>query len=859
MRVWRLSVLGRCQLHAPSGAAVAFSTRKAPALIVYLACQPHRRASRERLAAMFWPDGDASQARLNLRKALSTIRQAQLAHDGPPLILADGELLEIPVDALVTDLDDFERAGVESPERLIETYAGAFLEDFSVRGAPDFDDWVALQRQQVHQRVTERLAQALDGALAADQPLEPVAATALGLLALDPLNERAHRALMRVRQRQGRRTAAIQQYQSLTERLKRELGIEPESETVALFREIEQTGRLRPQPPQPPPPDVHRTQAAGAPAPPRRRPWRRWAAACAVLIAVGAVGVTAMTRLNAQSPPELDAVRTITSTRFDFFQPALSPDGAFVAYGSSHLAPGNADLFLQSVDGAPPIRLTTDPRVDDNPAWSRDGNAIAFTRRGVGQNPTCWIVTRGVPRGAERTVGRCPGGLAARMAWSADGRGLYLIGRSSPGQPIGLLRMDLATGGTVPVTRPPPGSWGDHEPVLSPDGRLLAFLRRSTWTAANVFALDLASGETRPLTNETARVWGLAWGPGGRGVLFSSDRRGDTGLWWVAWRGSGEPRRLSGGLLDFRGLAAGGGDNRRLVFEALHDRSVLLGPTEGTGTRPGPLAGLPPPGPRSSDWFPATARDGALVFASNRSGSEQLWMSAGGRLRQLTDGPMLTVAEPRWSPDGRRIAFIATRFGRSDILLIPRDGGPATSLTDDAAEEASPAWSADGRYLYFGSRRSGAWRIWRAPTDGSAPAEAVTGEGTRSLRLGAGDKTIYVVRDDRSGIWRAALTEGRINGGWTQVEPTLAPSDMMNWDLVGGSLYYLSRAADGSGGEIRRLGLETGRNEVVADAAGLFSPAAFSVRPGGGLILTKRDYEMNLMVADMTAGAPTSR
>lgn len=859
MRVWRLSVLGRCQLHAPSGAAVAFSTRKALALIVYLACQPHRRASRERLAAIFWPDGDASQARLNLRKALSTVRQAQLAHDGPPLILTDGELLEIPAEALVTDLDDFDRAASESPERLLEVYSGAFLEDFSVRGAPDFDDWVALQRQHLHQRVTERLAQALDDALTTEQPLEPIAGTALGLLALDPLNERAHRAIMRVRQRQGRRAAAIQQYQSLTERLKRELGIEPESETVALFKDIEQSGRPRPQRPPAAPSEAPPPRGEEAPPPPRRRSWWRWPAACAVLVAVGAVGVMAMTRLSASSPPELDAVRTIASTRFDFFQPTLSPDGRFVAYSASHLAPGNADLFLQGVDGAPPVRLTSDPRVDDNPVWSRDGGAIAFTRRGVGQNPPCWIVTLSVPRREERTVGRCPGGLAARMAWSADGRGLYLVGRSAPGQPISLQRMDLATGRTVPVTRPPPGSWGDHEPVLSPDGRLLAFLRRSTWTAANVFALDLANGVARPLTNETARVWGLAWGPGGRGVVFSSDRRGDTGLWWVARRGSGEPRRLSGGLLDFRGLAAGGGDNRRLVFEALHDRSVLLGATEGPGAQPAPLAGLPPPGPRRSDWFPAAAGDGALAFASNRSGSEQLWMSADGRLRQLTDGPVLTVAEPRWSPDGRRIAFIATRAGRSDILLVSRDGGPAISLTDDAAEEASPVWSADGRYLYFGSRRSGAWRIWRAPADGSAPAEAVTGEGTRSVRLGPGDKTIYVVRDDRSGIWRAALDQGRVRGGWTQVEPTLAPSDMMNWDLADGALYYLSRSADGAGGDVRRLSLGTGRNEVVADAAGLFSPATFSVRPGGGLILTKRDYEMNLMVADMTAGAPTSR
>ena len=102
----------------------------------------------------------------------------------------------------------------------------------------------ALARLLAHQRTSGATARALQ--------------TALRLLALDPLQESVHRTLMRLYGQFGRRDAALRQYQECVEVLQRELGVEPEPETKALYQEI-----LRQRP--------ARRWRCRSPAPPARR------------------------------------------------------------------------------------------------------------------------------------------------------------------------------------------------------------------------------------------------------------------------------------------------------------------------------------------------------------------------------------------------------------------------------------------------------------------------------------------------------------------------------------------------------------------------------------------------------------
>ena len=90
------------------------------------------------------------------------------------------------------------------------------------------------------------------------------------------------------------------------------------------------------------------------------------------------------------------------------------------------------------------------------------------------------------------------------------------------------------------------------------------------------------------------------------------------------------------------------------------------------------------------------------------------------------------VADPQVSPDGRWLAYVVTEYnidanrGNSDVWLVPVDGGEARQLTTSAAADFSPRWSPDGRKLAFVSTRSGAAQIWLLPLSGGEARQLTT-------------------------------------------------------------------------------------------------------------------------------------
>ncbi len=86
----------------------------------------------------------------------------------------------------------------------------------------------------------------------------------------------------------------------------------------------------------------------------------------------------------------------------------------------------------------------------------------------------------------------------------------------------------------------------------------------------------------------------------------------------------------------------------------------------------------------------------------------------GGEPRQFTRGPRRDTA-PRWSSDGRWLAFVSEREkkGKGQLYVMPANGGEPVRLTDLRPGVTSPAWSPDGQWLAFVSRVGG----WEEPAD----------------------------------------------------------------------------------------------------------------------------------------------
>lgn len=114
--------------------------------------------------------------------------------------------------------------------------------------------------------------------------------------------------------------------------------------------------------------------------------------------------------------------------------------------------------------------------------------------------------------------------------------------------------------------------------------------------------------------------------------------------------------------------------------------------------------------------FPAGLR-GELLFQSDREGPTRLFVLdlATAAVRRVGSAGDWLDEEPRWSPDGARIAFSSTRGqkGNLDIFVMSGDGSNVVRLTDHPAAEQGPVWAADGQSLYFTGERDGRGEIYR--------------------------------------------------------------------------------------------------------------------------------------------------
>jgi TolB protein len=118
--------------------------------------------------------------------------------------------------------------------------------------------------------------------------------------------------------------------------------------------------------------------------------------------------------------------------------------------------------------------------------------------------------------------------------------------------------------------------------------------------------------------------------------------------------------------------------------------------------------------------FPTGLR-GELLFQSDREGPTRMYVIAldSGTVRRVGTAGDWLDEEPRWSHDGRRIAFSSTRGqkGNLDIFVMNADGGGVTRLTDHAAAEQGPVWAADDKSLFFTGERDGRGEIYRVWLD----------------------------------------------------------------------------------------------------------------------------------------------
>jgi imidazolonepropionase-like amidohydrolase/Tol biopolymer transport system component len=425
-------------------------------------------------------------------------------------------------------------------------------------------------------------------------------------------------------------------------------------------------------------------------------------------------------------------------------QPRFSPDGKRIAFVSDRA--GGDNIWLMNRDGSDKRQISKeDFRLLNQPSWSPDGQFIVAkkhftTGRSLGTGEV-WMYH--VSGGAGVLLVKKPNERHQKElgepTFAPDGKGVYYTRNVTPG-PIfeyaqdsntdlfHIERYDLDNGEVTTIAG---GAGGAVRPSPSPDGKRLAFVRREG-AQSKLYVKDLASGAERKiydaLDQDVQETWAVTgvypnmdWTPDSKDVVF--------------WAG-GKLRRVS----------ADGGDARVIPFSIDDDRVIVDSVHPTIDVAPDSFTTKMP------RWAEVSPDGRTVVFET----LGKLWVkpATGGTARRLTTAKDDAFELwPSWSRDGRSLTFVRwTDANLGEVHVIGAGGGGSRKVTTTPGHYAEPRFSPDGKTIAFERRAGGGLRserwgenpgIYRVAATGGAP-ERVAENGAKP-QFGADNDRIFMV------------------------------------------------------------------------------------------------------------------
>jgi dipeptidyl aminopeptidase/acylaminoacyl peptidase len=301
------------------------------------------------------------------------------------------------------------------------------------------------------------------------------------------------------------------------------------------------------------------------------------------------------------------------------------------------------------------------------------------------------------------------------------------------------------------------------DPQISPDGRTVAYVRRSAdimtdKAHSSIWLVNVATGEQRPLAAGTGDHFNPRWSPDGRRLAYASTAEGGTPQLFVRWMDTGQTVRVTG-LPDSPQALAWSPDGRRLAY-------LMNVPDEG------PKLGSAPAKPEGATWAkPLEILDKVTYRADGagyiKPGFDKIFIvdADGGAPRQLTFGAYHDGA-PEWTPDSRAILFSAVRKDDwemtpldSEIYRLDLGSGAITALTSRSGPDAAPEVSPDGRtiaYLGFDDHKKGFEQnnIYVMSIDGGAPRQIAPhlDRNFQQIEWAADGRSLYAAYEEAGSV-----------------------------------------------------------------------------------------------------------
>jgi Tol biopolymer transport system component/DNA-binding winged helix-turn-helix (wHTH) protein len=605
----------------------------------------------------------------------------------------------------------------------------------------------------------------------------------------------------------------------------------------------------------PPPPDpIQQTS------PQRTRGLSRPAPLVAALAIVAVVAAALSVWSKSSSSHSLPSKPIpLTSSPGRELQPDFSPDANYIVYSGGLGGIHNPDIYVKQIGSAAAVhRLTGSPYPEIGPKWSPDGRQIAFVRvQAVNDSAEAEVAVIPALGGPTRKVTtiRIPllktFGAEWFVDWFPNSEALVIADRRPNGENLALAGVDIRTGERWELTTPPEGM-GDLDPAVSPDGSRLAFTRYGG-NHESIYLLRL-DARYRSIGEPRARTAGAlsrapVWTPDGRQILFASGPQHWKRLFRMSAYRQSAPEQVGFAVEGVQPLSPAISANWNVAYPVYRAETDIYR-TDLSRTA-AYARSLPFASSTFLDHLPEYSPDGRLIaFISNRSGSNQIWLSDSNTVNshQLTFLPEEQEAKGvRWSPDGRRLLFISG----TAVYSIGVDGGPPTIHVKDPPVAGYAAdWSRDGKWIVYASNTTGRSEIWKAPViAASNPVGTIqiTRNGGTAPRTGVEGHFIYYTKGNLpSEVWKVPL-EG---GPEVRVVDKVIHSGAFTANSDG---VYFVPFHDRSGRDaVHFLHFRSGRRTAVASLAG-HPMWGLSISPDNRFLLTAQmlgEGEADLMLVE---------
>ncbi len=417
-------------------------------------------------------------------------------------------------------------------------------------------------------------------------------------------------------------------------------------------------------------------------------------ASLAGLVIMGVILFTDLTKPLDERPKHVVSVSVSQLTEQPGMEgePTISPDGKFVAYASN--AAGNFDIYLLRIGGDRPINLTADSKVDERwPAFSPDGEHIAFVS--LKDPPGLYMM------GATGEAPRRLAGKAFNPGWSHDGKEIFYCTQVVE-KPYGragissLWAVEVESGKRRLITE------GDAvQPDASPHGHRIAYWavhdgQRDIWT------IGVDGKNPVAVTRDEPTDYNPVWSPSGEHLYFLSDRSGTLNLWRVpideaSGKVRGAPEQLTSGSANMYDLAIS--KSGLMAYNNLAESYTVRRAEFDAGREE--LIGNPVDVLKTSSGMSTIniSPDGKLLTYNTMPLDDIAIIGRDGKNRRLLTKDASLDRWPRFSPDGKQVAFYSNRGGSYDVWSVNADGTGMRRLTETKGTAVNFAWSPDGKRM----------------------------------------------------------------------------------------------------------------------------------------------------------------